>query len=142
MMSVRRSPSPTTTSFRGFQPIDSNIDLQVVVNLTQLLPHQRKHRLINVDPELRHYPVLHLQKPRDLCLTMDDIKSHISEILWQTLTISIVKNNFGLTFHLHKDGKMQSHPVTHDRTIYTTLCCNVSSPEMYFHGSTTVLLMD
>lgn len=79
-MSDRRSPSPNRRSISYFQPLTNTVEIQVLVNLKLLLPHQRQKRLLNEDPELGNCPVLHLSKPRDLYLRIDDI-----EIPWENI---------------------------------------------------------
>ena len=113
--------SSTMRSRRHFQPFCQDVDLQVLVNLTMLLPHNRQQNLINVDPELKAYPVLSIRQARDMYLCISDIKTHICEILKETLSISIGPKEFRLTFDIYKSGELYRQHLSDDTSIYKTL---------------------
>lgn len=99
----------------------SDVNLQVLVNLTMLLPHNRQRNLLNVDPELKAYPVLLIQQPRDMYLCIKDVKTHICYILKETLSISIGTKEFRLTFDVTKAGELYQHHLSEDTSIYKAL---------------------
>ena len=119
--SSRSLSSPTMRSRRHSQPLCHDVNLQVLVNLTMLLPHNRQQSLINVDPELKAYPVLSIKQARDMYLCISDIKTHICEILKETLSISIGPKEFRLTFDIYKSGELYRHHLSDDTSIYKTL---------------------
>ena len=111
----RMRPSPS------FRPMFHDVNLQVLVNLTMLLPHNRQQNLLNVDPELKAYPVLLIKQPRDMYLRIKDIKTHICDILKETLSIIIGTKEFRLTFDVDKAGEMYRHHQSEDTSIYKAL---------------------
>jgi len=108
-------------SKRYGQPVCHDVNLQVLVNLTMLLPRNRQQNLINVDPELKAYPVLLIKQARDMYLRISDIKTHICDILKETLSISIGPKEFRLTFDIYKSGQLYRHHLSDDTSIYKTL---------------------
>ena len=115
------SSSSKMRSKRHYQPVFHDVNLQVLVNLTMLLPHNRQQNLINVDPELKAYPVLLIKQARDMYLCISDIKTHICDILKETLSISIGPKEFRLTFDIYKSGELYRHHLSDDTSIYKTL---------------------
>ena len=105
----------------NFQSMFHDVKLQVLVNLTMLLPHNRQQNLLNVDPELKAYPVLLIKQPRDMYLCIKDVKTHICDILKETLSISIGTKEFRLTFDVNKSGEMYRHHLSEDTSIYKAL---------------------
>lgn len=104
-----------------FQPLHHEVDLLILVNLKSLLPHKRQLQLINVDPELKAYPVLQIKHPRDLYLCIKDVKMHICDFLWETLSMSISSNEFRLTFDVSKNGKKYRHHLADDISVYQAI---------------------
>ena len=119
--SSRSLSSSKMRSKRYGQPVFHDVNLQVLVNLTMLLPHNRQQNLINVDPELKAYPVLLIKQARDMYLCISDIKTHICDILKKTLSISIGPKEFRLTFDIYKSGELYRHHLSDDTSIYKTL---------------------
>jgi len=111
----RMRPSPS------LRPKFHDVDLQVLVNLTMLLPHTRQQNLINVDPELKAYPVLLIKQPRDMYLCIRDIKQHICDILRDTLSINIGNKEFRLTFDVHRAVELYRRHLSEDTSIYRAL---------------------
>ena len=111
------SPSKMRST-SNYQPSFHDVNLQVLVNLTLLLPHNRQQNLINVDPELKAYPVLLIKQPRDMYLCISDVKMHICDILKDTLSFSIGPKEFRLTFDVYKAGEFYRHHLSEDTSIY------------------------
>ena len=116
-----RAFSPSKRSVHYSRPLHQEVDLLIKVNLKLVLPHQRQLRLLNVDPGVLDYPILRITTARDLYLCVEDIKGHVCDMLWETLTISINKDSFRLTFDVYKNDKYIRYPLRDDDTIYQTI---------------------
>lgn len=63
-------------------------------------------------------------------------------MLWDTLSVSIPRRGFRLTFDVYKNGKKYHHPVSHDTTIYQAmLYWDLDFPYFAVHSSTTLQLV-
>lgn len=96
-------------------------DLTIKVNLKMVLPHQRQLQLISIDPELLDYPIMKITTPAHLHRCIKEIKDHICNMLWDTLSISISQNSFRLTLDSHHSGKHFSHALRDNDTIYQSI---------------------
>lgn len=67
------------------------------------------------------YPVLQIKHPRDLYLCIKDVKMHICDILWKTLSIPISSNELRLTFDVNKNGKKYRHHLADDISVYQAI---------------------
>ena len=114
--SLKDLPKPNATN------VGSN-----ATNVTSNTFTNENYRLASIQPEehlrdcSRAESMLLIKQPRDVYLCIKDVKTHICDILKETLSISIGTKEFRLTFYAIKAREMYQHHLSDDTSIYKAL---------------------